>query len=199
MSPDNLDELAVSLALQCEWKKAIEINNKILSIDPENIDALNRLARAYFETGNTKRAIEISKKVLSIESTNTIATRAIQKYKTAKTNSLKNQSINASDFIEEPGKTKTVLLINPGRESIISCLDSGDELMIQSHSHKVNVTTMDGKYIGRFPDDISAVVRRLIKDGAIFKVLIKSVDNHDVRVFVKCSKPLAKLKSQDDF
>ena len=42
-----LTETAIKKALQQDWQEAIRINTVIVDSDPNNIDALNRLAYAY--------------------------------------------------------------------------------------------------------------------------------------------------------
>lgn len=185
---NDLTSQAINEALKGNWKKAIEINLAILNDTDEDIDALNRLSRAYFESGHTKKAIEIVNKVLKLDSVNPIAKKSLEKYKRAKVNvisSERNNNISASDFIEEPGKTKVVTLLNLGKENIISCLDSGDEVIMAPYTHRVSITTLDGQYIGRLPDDLSAKLRVFCKGGNKYKVLIKTVDGLNVKVFIR--------------
>jgi len=63
----DLAQEAINAALNEDWKKAILINTSIIKIEPTDVDALNRLARAYAETGNTVKAKIITKKVLKID------------------------------------------------------------------------------------------------------------------------------------
>lgn len=193
----NLSDQAINLALKCEWQEAIKVNELILKDDPENTDALNRLARAFCEIGNVKSAKKTSMQVLEIEPTNKIALKALEKYKQSTpylkhgskttdqklTNNLQN--INVSDFIEESGTTKQTSLLNLCSEEIISTLDSGDEVLLSAHSHRVTVTTIKNKYLGKLPDDLSAKLRVLTKNGYKYRVLIKSADKNCIKVIIK--------------
>jgi len=49
---------AVDLALAAKWREAIEVNKSILEIAPDDVDAYNRLGRAYLETGEYDKARE---------------------------------------------------------------------------------------------------------------------------------------------
>jgi tetratricopeptide (TPR) repeat protein len=197
---DDLASIAVAYALNNDWNNAIQINKDILKLNPEDVDALNRLSRAYFESGDTKNALKTSQKALGFDPTNTIALKSVEKYKKAKVNLLKSsKSASPSDLIEEPGKTKIVSLLNLGQTKIISCLDSGDEVTLQTHSHRVCITTQDGKYIGRLPDDISARLRNFVKGGNKYKILIKSVDIKTVKVFIKEVFKSPKFKDVNSF
>lgn len=183
----NLTDQAINQALKCNWTEAIKINQQILKNEPENTDALNRLARAYYETGNIKSAKKTSLQVLKVEPTNKIAKKALEKYIKVKGGNLtsSNQNINVSDFIEETGTTKQTTLINLCSEELISSLDSGDEVLLSAHSHRVTVTTLKNKYLGKLPDDLSAKLRNLIKNGYKYRVLIKSADKNCIKVIIK--------------
>lgn len=182
----NLTELAINLALNCKWDEAIKINKQILKLDDTDIDAMNRLSRAYYESGDIKKAKKITNDVLKIESSNNIAKNALIKYNKSSTNSKSQDNIvNVSDFLEESGKTKQVNLLNIGRTKEVFCLDCGDEVLLSSHAHKVSITTLAGVYVGKLPDDLSAKIRRLVKAGYQFKVLIKSVNNNIVKIFIR--------------
>ncbi|AKM83425.1 hypothetical protein A2422_00965 [Candidatus Woesebacteria bacterium RIFOXYC1_FULL_31_51] len=208
---ENLTRKAINLALRCQWKEAIKINKLIIKEDGSDTEALNRLARAYLETGEITKAKGVSKKVLKIEPSNKIAEKSIEKYKRFKTNvdSGSEQNIDASVFLEEVGKTKLTNLINLGSPKNISKLYSGDEVKLLTHSHRATITTLDDTYVGRLPDDISARIRLLVKGGNSYKVFIKSVCSSNIKVFIKevkkgkefencMSFPLEKSESIDE-
>ena len=70
---EDLAQKAVAAALAGDWKEAEKINKQILKGDKSDVDALNRLARAYAEQGNLKKAKETAQKVLKINTFNQIA------------------------------------------------------------------------------------------------------------------------------
>ena len=61
---ENLTQKAVDLAIKCNWTEAIKINLKILKSNSDDIEALNRLSRSYYENGNTVNAKKTSLKVI---------------------------------------------------------------------------------------------------------------------------------------
>ena len=202
MNSINLSEKAIAQALKSQWSDAIETNKEILLTEPEDIDALNRLARAYYELGDISNAKKTSNKVLKIDSTNKIAEKALDKYNISKdgvTKDSDHNSINLSDFIEEAGTTRQTSLLNLCSEKIISSLNSGDELELVSHSHKVSVTTADKKYVGKLPDDISAKVRTLARNGYKYKVIVKSADKQCIKVIIKEVKRGKGLNTKPSF
>jgi tetratricopeptide (TPR) repeat protein len=183
---DNLAQLAVNAALSGSWNKAIEINNTILKKNPDDIDALNRLARAYAETGKIKSARVTAGKVLKLDPFNSIAKKSLEKWKSlsaAKSNG--SSKTYAGAFLEEPGRTKIVNLIHLGDSKVLANIDAGDEVHLNHHGHRAGITSMDGKFIGRLPDDISARLRKLISLGNRYQVWVKCADRQEVKVFIR--------------
>lgn len=179
---------AVSLALSGNWKEAISVNLTILKKDPQNIDALNRLGRAYAELGNIQKARKCSMRVLEFDPINSIAGKALCKWKEMKSGRIHPFSSlsSAKAFLEDPGKTKIVSLMHLGSYSTLSELDSGDRVKLDYHCHRIAVTTTEGKYIGRLSDDLSARLKKLISLENKYETLIKSIDpQSQVKIFIR--------------
>ena len=70
---------AADLAMQGKWNEAVEINREILSENPDNVDALNRLGKSLLETGLIKEATEAFKNALNLSPNNPIATKNLHK------------------------------------------------------------------------------------------------------------------------
>jgi len=197
----DLAQEAISKALSCEWEEALGLNEEILLSDPSDVDALNRLARASAELGKFKKAREVAQKVLKIDPFNNIAAKALSKWKNLKNGgeAYSSNPTRAHLFLEEPGKTKIVSLLHLGSLKVLASLDAGDEVHLNTHSHRVAVTTSDGKYIGRLADDLSARLRKLISYGNEYLVFIKSANNSDVKVFIREAERSQKLKDVSSF
>lgn len=198
----SLAQKAISFALHGEWEEAIKANLEILKLSPNDVDALNRLAKAYAEVGRGNLAKDTSQKVLDIDPINPIALRCLDKWKSTKfevTPQNKPTNTQRHEFIEESGKTKLVLLLHPGETSLLATLDSGDEVKLLTHPHSVSVLTIDDKYIGKLPDDLAARLRTLIKSGNKYQTLIKSVIGKDVTVFIKEIEKSESLKNSTSF
>jgi len=181
-----LTQKAIANALKGKWKEALAINVEILNKSPNDIDALNRLARAYSELGDFAKAKKITKQVLKIDRYNKIAQKGLEKWKNLKKGeTTKSGKISATLFLEEPGKTKIINLLNISSQKTLAKIDSGDELEFNLHGHKVSVITKDSAYIGKLPDDVGAKLKKLIKMGNKYKVLAKSIKPNEVKVFVK--------------
>lgn len=183
----NLAQKAVDNALAGRWAEAVETNKKILKETPSDVDALNRLARAFSELGDIASARKTAEKVLKIDPINTIATKCLDKWKGAsKFKKEKDVTIDVVDaFLEEPGKTKMVTLLHPGDEKKFANLDPGEQVKLIPFAHRVSVMTSDGVYIGRLPDDLATRLKSLMKLGNKYRVLVKSIDAKKIDVFIR--------------
>lgn len=196
----DLAQQAVSQALAGNWKKAIEFNSLILKDNSEDIDALNRLARAHAELGNIKKARSTAQKVIKLDHFNSIAIKSLAKWEGLKQGeTIKSGPSSAKVFLEEPGKTKLVKLLHPCGAKVLARLDAGDEVKINTYAHRITVTTPSGTYIGKLPDDLSVHLRKLIKYGNEYNVLIKSTDACSVKIFIRETKRSKKLANIPSF
>jgi len=183
---DLLAQKAISKALSGDWKEAADINLQILKNNPKDIPSLNRLARAYVELGEIKKARISAEKVLKNDPINKIAQKTLAKIKGLKEGeTISSGPSSAQVFIEEPGKTKIVPLIHLGDPTIIAKLDAGDEVKLDHHCHRVQVSTLKNDYIGKIPDDISLRIKQLVKLGNQFQAIIKSSDPKEVKVLIR--------------
>ena len=91
----SLKDQAIQNALAGEWQKAVAINKSLLKEDPQDIDALNRLAFAFSILGKTKDAKTAYQKVLKIDSLNPLALRNLKRIASSK--KIKNYS-HCGDF-----------------------------------------------------------------------------------------------------
>lgn len=196
----DLAQAAINAALAGDWQKALQTNQAILKEKKDDVDALNRLARAHAELGDIQKARECLKKVLSIDTFNTIAQKSLERWKDMKNGDIAASSkTSAQVFLEEPGKTKIVPLMHLGGPEIIAEIDAGDEVKLNCNSHKVAVLTHTSKNIGKLPDDLSARLRKLTSVGYEYKVFVKSVDKNEIRVLIRETKRPPKLSDIPSF
>lgn len=197
----DLAQKAIAAALSGGWTEALKLNLQIVASDPKDIDALNRIARCYAELGQGKKALATCDKIIKIDPFNSIALKSIKKWKSLRPGEKFNGQNNFTPelFLEEPGKTKLISLMHVADPKTLAKLDSGDEVKLNPKSHRIPVLTLEGRYIGRLPDDLSARVRRLVAEGGVYKVLIKSVEPRDVSVFIREVKKGEKLGDSPSF
>ncbi len=185
---DDLNQHAIDLALAGNWKEAIKANLTALKGDGRNVDTLNRLARAYLETGFKTKALEIYKKVLRLDKFNNIAQKNIEFLKTYKVDrGAKHAHLQAANtmFLEEPGITRTITLIRPGDPKTLNHVRPGDAVAIAAREHSVCATNTAGQYLGRFSDDLASRLGNFIKGGNKYQAWVRSVEGLTIKIFIK--------------
>ncbi len=196
-----LKNQAIQTALQGNWQNAIALNKSLIAENPQDIDALNRLALAYTITGNLKEAKSTYQKVLEIDSLNSIAIRNLKKLSEKGTTLSANTNITTfinNKFLEEPGKTKVVDLINIAQPKITENLRTGQSLILSIKRLKI-FALENTQYIGVLPDDIARRLIKFIKGGSVYEAYIKSANPHKVTIFIKEIKKSARFKDLPSF
>ncbi len=193
---------AIQTALSGDWASSITLNLELLEEDPNDIDTLNRLAFAYSSSGNLKEAKNIYQQVLSLDTQNPIALRNLKRLSEGGGN--KNANIvtpaHVSNlFIEEPGRTKVIELLNVADKKVITPLRSGETLYLVIKRMKIFVLDQNKQYIGMLPDDIGRRLIRFIDGGNIYEAYVKSVDGNKVTIFARETKRTTKFKNQPSF
>ncbi|MFH0863922.1 MAG: tetratricopeptide repeat protein [Candidatus Gottesmanbacteria bacterium] len=207
MSPD-LTTQAVNAALSSDWPQAIKINRDILKDHQEDVEALNRLARAYKESGDYKQALKIYRKVLSLDRYNPIAQKnlsLLEKLPKSYKKKILNNSITINSchcqphmFLEEPGKTKIVNLVNLAPASNLLPLSCGDQVNLLIKRRAV-IATNDGTYLGAIPDDMSIKLIKRITVGNRYEAFIKTVDHNSLAIFIREIYRASRYKNQPTF
>jgi len=107
----SLYQQAIDAALDSKWEEALKLNKKIIKTEPQNIDALNRQAKAYMELGKTTLAKKYYSETLKIDPYNPIAQKNLKIMKSFKSNGQPgicrtncHSKLSPSLFLQEPGK-----------------------------------------------------------------------------------------------
>lgn len=191
---ENLTELekqAIDAAINGQWDEAISLNEKIIAEDKNNLEAYLRLGFAYLQKGDLKKAKEAYNKAKKIQPENYIAIKNLEKIKileTKKNKPYSTSTLSPYAFLDIPGKTKSITLVNPGQKAVLAGLSIGQEVFLNIKKRRIEVRTKNKEYLGYLPDDISKRLIILIKAGSSFKCYIKEADLKNIVIFVKEEK-----------
>ena len=192
-----LTNTAVGAAINHEWKLAIKLNLQLVKQNPKDIEAFNRLGRAYLETGQKTKAVTSYRQVLKTDRFNPIAIRGLDQ---AKSRTIHLSPSPRSDsplpmFLEEPGVTKILNLARLGDPKTLSTLRPGDRVFIVAR-----------EYLGRLPDDLASRMRIFLKSGNTYSAWIKSLDLHSIhssqtslKIFIKETHRSTKFATTPSF
>lgn len=203
-------QLAVRAALEGRWKDAVLENLIALKDNPQDTEILNRLGRAYMETGQKAKAQTTYTQVLKLDKFNTIAQKNLLILKNTKGEAAKSaipsNGAAMPVFLEEPGVTKTLSLIRLGDIQILGKLHPGDQVKLVSREHTVCIVNNENQYLGRLPDDLSSRLRIFIQAGNTYLAWIRSVElGHNskipanIKIFIKEVDRAAKFRQTPSF
>ncbi len=192
---DQRNQEAIQAALDGHWDKASTINAELSEDYPEDIDVLNRLAKAYTELGQINKAGQTYSKVLEIDPYNPIAVRNQERLSTLR-GSVKHaetnvKPINPEIFLEEPGKTKTVDVRDLAMPKVLVELRVGDNIELKANKTDVSVVSSSGQRLGKLDDSWGQEIAQAAGLGSSFSAIVKSVNvskspqNSSLSVFVK--------------
>src|SRR3989344_3614025 len=187
-----MDQPLIAQAIKCalcqNWKEAIRLTLELLRQNEENIEALNRLAYAYLKTGNLPSSKSTYKKVLKINKYNPIAIKNLKWLSNLTKHDIhQDPSVSPTPtiFLEEPGKTKIVILIDPAAARVLCNIASAQKVYLVLKKHRIEVRDGQDVYIGALPDDLSHRLTRFINTGNTYEAYIKNVERNNVSVFIR--------------
>lgn len=199
-----LSQQAILAALSSNWQQALEINEQIIESNPDNIEALNRLGRAYFELGRLNEAKKYFEKTLINDPYNQIAAKFIQRIKACNKKGGKVQKIQITEvssdlFIEEPGKTKVITLLKVAEPQKLSLLSSGAPVQFIIKNHSIAVADLNNNYLGILPDDLSHLLTRLIRGGNKYQAFIKTIKINGISILIREVFRSSRFRNQPSF
>jgi hypothetical protein len=173
---------AIQAAKTGDWQAAVDHNQQLLNQYPDDTNALNRLGIAYVQIKDISKAKKAFQKSLEFDRANMIARKHLDKL-------LNNQEVGApafikQQFIEEPGKTKTVELHRLASKQVLAPFKVGDSCQLKLKNRYISVN-INGVYIGALPEDVSFRLARLIESGNEYDCFVRSCDGKSCFVFLK--------------
>lgn len=166
---------AIGLAMQGRWQEAVDVNQEILSNFPRDVDAYNRLGRAYMELGQYARSIEAYNRTVEIDPYNAIANRNLRRLADmdqSESEEVDTDHVAPHHFIEEIGKSGTVVLYDLGPKEKRARMVAGDNVVLKVDGTGLLVENKRGEYMGRVEPKTAQRLGRLITGGNQYSATI---------------------------
>lgn len=203
---DTLEQQAVNAAVAQKWDAAVELNEKILHLDKTNIGATLRLGYAYLQQEMMKESRKYYQKALKLQPKNPVALENLERITIleesagGKNPSIKTKAIlDPNMFLEIPGKTKSVSLVNLGQKNHLAELDIGEKVEIKLKRRKIEVRTLTNDYIGYLPDDVSKRMIYFMEANSTYTAYVKEANSNKVVVFIREENKGAKVAHYSSF
>ena len=204
-----LTDEALRAALAGDWKAAASTNAASLEDFPADVEAANRLGKAYTELGQTKKAIKAYEHALEIDSFNNIARKNLDRLSQAATTpapkSAKKSGAKATSERGASGElvasaTAAEFRLQQGNPAEIAKLEPGDAADLQLNARGVAILNEDGTILGYIEPRAGLRLKRMIEGGNTYDVTIRTVDlDGSAVVFIREVRRSASLVGQASF
>ena len=180
---------AIALAMQSRWQEAVTVNQSIIELLPTDIDAYNRLGRAYMELGEFAKAKDAYSRTIELDPYNSIAQRNLQRLSLLPDSkiSVKEERREASPdlFIGEMGKAGVVNLKDLAPKEVLAKMAAGNQVYLKERGRQLVVENEQAEYLGLVEPPHGFRLARLIEGGNKYAVAIVNIDNNNARVIIR--------------
>jgi tetratricopeptide (TPR) repeat protein len=184
-----MSQEAINLAMYGRWKEAISVNHAIIENMPTDVDAYNRLGKAYMELSEYDKAEESYKKVLEMDAGNSIAQKNLNRISQLKASNIIIKEYHAKaaphQFIGEAGKSGVVNLYNLGDPAVLAKMMAGDKVNLKVKGQQLAVENEEKEYIGQVEPQHGLRLVKLIEGGNKYTSAIVSIDDSKVKVMIR--------------
>lgn len=182
-------ERAIQLAMQSKWSEAVDVNRAILEVFPSDVDALNRLGKAFTEVGKYSEARDAYSRAIGIDPNNTIARKNLTRLQQIKRADLpekeRTDRVDPKLFIEETGKTGFTTLVRLAPRDVIAKLSAGDQVYLRQDGTMVRVDNSRGEHVGDIEARLALRLLNLMKTGNQYATAVTNLDDNQVRIIIK--------------
>jgi len=160
---------AIALAMEGRWREAMAANQSLIESFPNDVDAYNRLGRAYMELGEYAQSREAYRRAVELDPYNTIAQKNLQRL-----THLEDAGVGLEDdaqhvapqhFIEETGKAGISNLYHLGSPSVLARMVAGDKIYLKIEGSNLMVENGRGEYLGQVEPRHGQRLIRLMQGG----------------------------------
>jgi hypothetical protein len=180
---------AISLAMQSRWQEAVTVNQSIIELFPTDIDAYNRLGRAFMELGEFVKAKAAYSRGLELAPDNAIAQKNLQRLSLLSTSKVKvkeeRREVSPDLFIGEMGKAGVVNLQNLAPGEVLASMAAGNQVYLKVRGQQLIVENEEGEYLGLVEPPHGFRLARLIEGGNKYTAAIVNIDNSTARVIIR--------------
>ena len=159
---------AIDMAMQGRWNEAIVVNSEIIEDFPDDVDASNRLGRAYMETGRYSKAREAYGRAVEMDPYNAIANRNLRRLNDLQDSDeaeIDEGGVEPHHFIEEIGKAGVVTLYDLAPKEVRARMVAGDKVYLKVEGSYLVVENSRSVYMGKVDPKYGQRLARLMLGG----------------------------------
>ena len=178
---------AIGLALKGQWEAATAVNRSILELFPDDVEALNRLGKAFLELGRYSEARIAFERATKLAPYNAISKKNLERLahlQEAAPLPKQGKVVTPYLFIEESGKSGMTPLHRPAPGIVLAKMAAGDSVKLEAREHVLVVENSSAEYLGQVEPKLGMRLIRLMKGGNRYDAAIISVNRQDVSVII---------------
>ena len=179
---------AIALAMENRWEEAVTVNQGIIGVFPRDIEAYNRLGKAHVELGKYDEARAAFTRALQLSPSNSIAEKNLVRLahlKNAANQPKKARQFAPQYFLEESGKSGTVVLERPAAPYVLAQLSAGDAVTLHIMERRLAALDSNGDYLGLIPPRLANRIIRLINGGNRYQAVVTRLSGGEVTVMLR--------------
>jgi len=177
---------AISLAMQGRWQEAVAANQEIIASFTHDVDAYNRLGRAYIELGDFERAKEAYERAIEFDPYNVIAQKNLRRLPyLGEGGSAGSDRTEPQYFIEETGKSGVVSLYRLAYPEVLARMAAGNKVYLRREGSGLTVTNVHGEYLGQVEPRHAQRLIKLTEGGNQYAAAIVSAAEERVLVIIR--------------
>jgi len=181
-------EQAIALAMEGRWQEAVAVNQEIIESLPKDVEAYNRLGRAYIELGDYLQAREAYSRTLELDPYNVIAQKNLQRLsylKEAAGSKGAPDKVEPQHFIEEIGKAGVVGLYDLAPKETLASVVAGDKVHLKIDGHNLVVENGQGEYLGLVGAKHARRLIRLMAGGNEYSAAVISSTGDMMTIIIR--------------
>ncbi len=180
---------AIALAMQGRWHEAVAANKSMIESFPNDVEAYNRLGKAYIELGEYAQAREAYSRAVELDSYNVIARKNLQRLSRLEGAVVGfeggSHKAEPQHFIEEIGKAGVVNLYHLAPPEVLARVVAGDTVYLKIDGHSLAVENGRGEYLGQVEPKYGQRLIRLIEMGNKYTAAIVSSTEETISVIIR--------------
>lgn len=180
---------AIALAMQGRWREAAAANQSLIESFPNDVDAYNRLGRAYMELGEYSRAREAYRRAVELDPYNTIAKKNLHRLSQLGEGVAGSEEafhrVEPQHFIEETGKAGVVNLYHLAPREILAKMVAGDRVDLRMDGSTLMAQDGCGEYLGQVESKYGQRLVKLMKGGNKYTATIISSTEEMVIIIIR--------------
>ncbi len=180
---------AVALAMEGRWQDAVAANQSLLESFPNDVNAYNRLGRAYMELGEYSHAAQAYSRAVELDPYNLIAKKNLERLSRLGEAAVSAQGgpdrVEPRQFVEETGKAGLVKLYHLAAPEIVAKMGAGDKVYLKIDGSSLMAENAQEERLGQVEPGHEQRLLKLMEGGNQYGAAIVSAAEGMVTIIIR--------------